>query len=218
MTQKGIEVVCLVSGATSVPVWNLQTGCLEMSPRGGQQQHLVTVLDSGATSPNSMAWNYETGREEAMPYVGGVGPQSCPPPKFYKKGCLEILRWEDLEAAWYRDRNWTKTYTPETVIQSWENAEMGVIGWDKRAQVENFRRGYIDWLATQDGVADALSDLEIEQLPLIERIIARGYRELSKTEHPDVGGTTQRFAQLREAKKQLDQVMQEIGDLLKEDS
>lgn len=91
---------------------------------------------------------------------------------------------------------------------------MAVIGWDKASQHEKFRRGYIEWLASTDGVGDSLSDLEIEQLPMIERIIARGYRELAKTEHPDVGGSEARFAALRKAKSQIDQVMREVGELL----
>lgn len=48
-----------------------------------------------------------------------------------------------------------------------------------------------------------------------ERIIAKGFRELAKTEHPDTGGTEQRFRELRDAKRQLDRMMEEVGEILK---
>lgn len=162
-----------------------------------------------------MPWNYETGREEPAPYTSGKsGPFSCAPPKIIRHGCLEIMAWEQAETAWHASRYWSASVPLIGVTNAWEAAEMAVIGWDKAGQKESFRRGYMEWLASTNGVGDSLSDLEIEQLPMIDRIIARGYRELAKTEHPDVGGTAERFAALRKAKGQLDQVMREVGELL----
>ncbi len=216
----------------SVPVWGAGTGW-QMSGAQG------VSLDSGAQSvgfgvpwgsggkahghygATHMAWNYETGQEELNPYSGGHGPQST---GFYKQGCQEILRWEEAEIAWREGwcpaqflprETWTKAAWGR-VLATWEEAEMAVIGWDKRSEADNFRRGYITWLALSNGSSITLSDLDIDALPLLERIIAKGYRELAKTEHPDVGGSPERFAALREAKGQLDKVMEEVGDLLEE--
>ncbi len=172
----------------------------------------------GPIPVTAMPWNYETGREEQAPYNGGEGgPVSCAPPKIFSQGCMEILLWEQAETAWRMSRYWMPDTPVAGVLAIWEKAEMAVLGWDKASQKENFRRGYMNWLASTDGVGDALSDLEIEQLPMIDRIIARGYRELAKTEHPDVGGTAARFAALRKAKAQLDQVMREVGELLEKE-
>ncbi len=162
-----------------------------------------------------MAWNYEKGCEELAPYDGSDGgPVSCAPPAFLNRGCLEILAWEKTEAAWHRDRNWRTGTVMPGVIAVWERAEIALIGWDERSRREDFRRGYIDWLAGSSGAMDSMSDLEIDALPLLDRIVARGYRELAKTEHPDVGGSDERFTALRKAKAQLDTVLREVGQLL----
>lgn len=163
-----------------------------------------------------MGWNYEKGCEDPKAYTSGMGPITPEPPKFYTRGCQEILYWEGLEAAWKRDRNWQTGYVIRSVVIAWEKAEMAIVGWDKRSQVEQFRRGYLEWLASSSGVADALSDLEIEQLPMIERLVARGYREMAKAAHPDTGGSKEAFHELRQAKTQLDRILIEVGDLLKE--
>ena len=161
-----------------------------------------------------MAWNYEKGCDEPAPYNVLSGPLFTPNPNKLvdiAAARMEVHRWETNE-AWLKQNYWRdKDAGMKKVTESWERAEMAVAGWSDRAKLDTFRRGYLEWLAKGNSVADqvALSDLEIEQLPLLERIIAKGYRELAKTAHPDTGGTAEEFGKLRTAKMQLDRVLAE---------
>jgi hypothetical protein len=161
-----------------------------------------------------VAWNYETGQEEAKAYADSLsGPYTPPPPPFWGKATLEIHQWEQAEAAVKALR--VSTANTRRVIRAWEKAEMAVIGWDKAAEHEKFRRGYMEWLAMQNGGVDSLSDLDLESMPLLERIVTEGYRVLAKKNHPDLGGSADKFREVREAKGKLDQVLSEVGELLR---
>ncbi len=130
-----------------------------------------------------------------------------------------VHKWQQTE-SWLRNdsgaygrRSGTSV---DDAIRAWRNAEMAIAGWDQQSKIDAFRAGYLEWLAKGNQVADqvALTDLEIEQLPLLERIVARGYRELAKQEHPDTGGTSERFDRLKTAKLQLDRLLVEMKDIL----
>lgn len=172
-----------------------------------------------------MGWNYETGREETDAYTVMSGPLLTPKPGMTLEGAkniekvrIKIHLWENAE-SWLKSNKWRND--PERgkreVMKAWRDAEMAITGWDDRSQADSFRRGYLEWLAKGNQVADqvGLSDLEVDQLPLLERVVARGYRELAKTEHPDTGGTAERFSALRTAKLQLDRMMAEVGEILR---
>ena len=176
-----------------------------------------------------MAWNYETGRDEPNAYTvldrGGLFTPKPGPiinPDLSRQEHMEVVaavhKWQQTE-AWLKNNagsNWGRKATVSEAIRDWERAEMAIAGWQKRAQLDTFRAGYLEFLAKGNQVADqvALSDLEIEELPLLERIVAKGYRELAKSEHPDVGGDAGRFDKLKTAKLQLDRLLVEMKDIL----
>lgn len=130
-----------------------------------------------------------------------------------------VHKWQQTE-AWLKNNSGSygrrSSTTVNDAVRDWEKAEMAIAGWQNRAKIDTFRAGYLEFLAKGNQVADqvALTDLEIEELPLLERIVAKGYRELAKSEHPDVGGDSARFDKLKTAKLQLDRLLVEMKDIL----
>jgi hypothetical protein len=176
-----------------------------------------------------MAWNYENGCEETVAYTvlshGPVTPKATfanNPLEFgeeMNRVRIAVYEWQVAE-GWLKGGKWhnNRDIGVAEVLKKWGRAEMAIVNWNKHGDQEKFRVGYLEWLAKGNQIADdvGLSDLEIEKLPSIERIIAKGYRELAKEAHPDTGGTPEKFRDLRTAKLQLDRMLMEVGDLLKE--
>lgn len=173
-----------------------------------------------------MAWNYETGRDEPMAYTALTGgtvltPRPGPiidPDRTREDQAMMVAKvhdWQDKETRLKQIRP-SRKVTESEVISAWEKAEMAIAGWDRHSKIDSFRAGYLEWLAKGNQVADqvALSDLEISELPLLERVVAKGYRELAKTEHPDAGGDSERFDKLKNAKLQLDRLLCEMREIL----
>ena len=131
------------------------------------------------------------------------------------KARTKVWEWENAESHLRHDR-FGKERALSLAIRKWEEAEMAILGWQEKANAESFRRGYLEWLAKGAKVADSvgMTELDIEQLPMLERIVARGYRELSKKAHPDVGGSAEEFDQVTQAKKQLEALIASVRDLL----
>lgn len=176
-----------------------------------------------------MAWNYEKGCEESVAYtVLGRGPVT-PPPGFVTDTItggknleavqMAVHKWQNNE-SWLKSGKWKNNpeHGQRETLKSWRQAEMAIADWLKKGDTEKFRSGYLEWLAKGNQVADdlGLTEVEIEKLPAIERIIAKGYRELAKEAHPDTGGTPEKFRELRGAKLQLDRMLSEVGELLRE--
>jgi len=175
-----------------------------------------------------MAWNFEKGCEEPNPYTAVTGGTVLTPrpgpvidPERAREDQAEMVSrvhaWQQNE-SWLKNDSgpWRKKVTEAEVIASWERAEMAIAGWQNHSKIESFRAGYLEWLAKGTQVADqvTLTDLQIEELPMLERVVAKGYRELAKTEHPDAGGSDERFDKLRTAKLQLDRLLVEMKDIL----
>lgn len=177
-----------------------------------------------------MPWNYEKGCDEAVAYTalnshgGPLTPRAGPiidPDRTREDQATMVARvhdWQQKE-TWLKLKHGGTRYRKTTVeecIDVWEKAEMAIAGWDRHGKIDSFRAGYLEWLAKGNQVADqvALSDLEISELPLLERLVAKGYRELAKTEHPDAGGDSDRFDKLKNAKLQLDRLLVEMREIL----
>ena len=170
-----------------------------------------------------MAWNYEKGCEEEMPYKYGSGLYTPPDYSSRPEILSVVLNWEKAEARVYcmRAMNRSPSYISwnDTARHAWRRLEEQMIGdtWDNNAKIPEFRRKYIEWLAKEVkiasdiGLCDPVSE---ESLPMLERIIAAGYRTLAKTAHPDLGGTDKDFRNLKIAKEQLDSMLAEVKDIL----
>ncbi len=193
-----------------------------------------TSVGCGRESRPVIGWNFEKGCEETNAYtVLSSGSLFTPKPgpvidpDLSRQEHMEVVaavhKWQQTE-AWLKNNagshggRWGKKVTTDDAVRDWEKAEMAIAGWQKRAQLDTFRSGYLEFLAKGNQVADqvALTDLEIEALPLLERIVAKGYRELAKSEHPDVGGDAGRFDKLKTAKLQLDRLLVEMGEVLRD--
>lgn len=166
----------------------------------------------------NMVWNYEKGCEEAVAYPSGSNVYT--PPKWKNNAASACaLKWEEAEAKshYYRNTKITgvKEHWDKEAATRWYELEKTML-WGQASQMPDFRRRYIEWLskATEMDVQLGITDLAIDELPMMERIIAVGYRTLAKAEHPDLGGTPERFQKLKETKEKLDQVMKEVKDLL----
>lgn len=164
---------------------------------------------------NRMAWNYETGKEEPSPYTDPIGGIYSAP-VYAARISDQLFRWNKAETeAWYKRKSTTAFLYTCAAIREWERLER-VMTWDDEATKAEFRRKYIEFLAKTD-ILDCdlgLKDLDVDSLPILQRIIAVGYRQLAKTAHPDMGGTTEEFNELRQGKVQLDSILKEVKDLL----
>ncbi len=176
-----------------------------------------------------VSWNYEKGCEEPMAYTALSGGTVLTPrpgliidPERTREDqaamVAKVHDWQQKETNLKLNNsgNRYRKTTVEECIAAWEKAEMAIAGWDRHSKIDSFRAGYLEWLAKGNQVADqvALSDLEISELPLLERVVAKGYRELAKTEHPDAGGDSERFDKLKNAKLQLDRLLVEMREIL----
>lgn len=167
-----------------------------------------------------MAWNYEKGCEEVVAYEYGKNGIYTPPN--WKNNHISGLavRWEEAEAkAKYYDRPsalpTVRKYWDEQAVSRWYELEKAML-WDKAAEVPDFRRKYVEWLsrATEMEVEMGISDVDINNLPMMQRMIALGFRQLAKETHPDLGGDPEQFMKVKDVKKQLDAVLEEVKDLL----
>lgn len=167
-----------------------------------------------------MAWNFEKGCEEERPYNNMLGSVHSPP--MWGKAWSAVQVWTQAE-AWVDRSKWgwaeTKDNFNQQAILRWIQCEREIM-WDKNSEIPEFRRKYIDWLAREKNVSSeiGLTDVDIESMPLLERVIAAGYKQLAKTAHPDLGGSQQEFLDLRNARTQLDRMLAEVGEILKEGS
>lgn len=157
-----------------------------------------------------MPWNYETGKEEFNPY---------PERSVYKPDLVK--EWREAEEYTLKrvvQGGVVPRLEAQNLILAWEKAEGYIImsKFQDLSKMSSFRNGYIAWLEAEEykKSQQVLPEASIDQLPMINRIIAKGFRELAKDLHPDVGGNAKRFDELREAKANLDRIVREVEDLL----
>ena len=169
--------------------------------------------------PSSMAWNYKTGREEDNPYPHGNKDGIYTPPPWKPEVRRLVMDWERDEAFLARTNNKfmdTWEMRNESATKSFRALERALVSQD---EIPEFRRRYMEWLATHTTVTQNQSlgfmdDLTMDQLPILDRIVQKGYRELARTEHPDLGGDAERFNKLQQAKVQLMAVLRELKEIL----
>ena len=163
---------------------------------------------------HNMPWNYETGREEAAPYVGnkfgpsqGVGGTASPTTAGLKRS------WEASEAL-LKFSPWQGLYQIQAT-KAFLDLELSMNTGDI-SKTEQSRKDYIAWLtAGKPTTPPPVSQQDaLDSLGTVGKIINEGYRSLSKKAHPDAGGTAANFHELQKAKKVLDRVMHEIKDIL----
>ena len=167
-----------------------------------------------------MAWNYEKGCEEPNPYSYNYsGPYSSP--QWDSNILCEAREWEMAEIKVAIARTLRST-TPGSLQVAIDGAIFACTKleskmlWEDNLKIDEFRRKYMEWLAREGKLSHdiGLSYVHEDQLPLMERIIAVGYRQLAKTTHPDLGGSTEDFNNLKEAKNQLILVLGTVKDVL----
>ena len=79
-------------------------------------------------------------------------------------------------------------------------------------------REYVEWLLESRRKDVVLYEQELERRDLLEasagdfldKIVAEGFRQLAKREHPDTGGSAARFAELKAAQEQLRMLLGEL--------
>lgn len=184
-------------------------------------EHLRTWLRNGTDiwwgRLIDMAWNYERGCDEPKAYP--IGSTLYTPPPWKPETIRDVMNWEAAEARvrQYPQGTNIRQEWNEKATLLWKRLEAVVMGWEKNAEIPEFRRRYMEWLAKEAGVEAEIGfvdEVSTEDLPMIERIIWEGFRKLAKTEHPDMGGTTDRFVALKNAKTQLDGILREVREVL----
>lgn len=164
-----------------------------------------------------MAWNYEKSCDEPDAYKYGEGIYTPPAWSIGSKGFMQkVMYWEQAEAraVAYRNSTYADTYKANA-INCWGALERAMT-WEDASKIPEFRRQYIEWLAKKKDVDYQMGfqDVSEDSLPILQRIIAVGYRQLAKTAHPDLGGTVEDFNNLKTAKNQLDLVLKSLEDVL----
>lgn len=162
-----------------------------------------------------MAWNYEKGCEEPTAYK--FGSQLYTPPNWGSEAMGCAREWEKREARAASSKRLPTRHITDTAeaICAWENLERAM-NWQDVSKIPERRRQYLEWLAREEKVEVQMgfADVVDGDLPLMDRIIKEGFRSLSKTAHPDLGGSADKFRELKDASDKLKSIVAEVRDLL----
>lgn len=169
-----------------------------------------------------MAWNYETGQDEPNPYTDPDKGGPYTSPHFSYTSIKEALDWHKAEANLLRAVQWGNIDLANALrgaaINCWLKLEKAMTFKDV-AQSTELRRGYIEWLSTNMGKttatqAQVIEEVDLNSLPLLERIIQAGYHKLAKEAHPDAGGEPEKFREITQARGQLMAIIKDLKEVL----
>lgn len=174
-----------------------------------------------------MAWDYEKGCEVPNAYANKPGSTLySPPTKGFPKRHRGLASVYIVAEMGVTAINYTQMKQAH-IIEVKNRAESAfiklveeIMNWQGIADDPQVRTKFLEWLTIEnkaiamniDGMS--ISDVDINKMPMMERIIATGYKKLATKMHPDLGGTTEDFQELTDAHSTLKVVLKEVKDLL----
>jgi hypothetical protein len=185
------------------------------------------TCDAAKAKANNMAWNYDTGQEDptGAAQSGGV----ITPPAYlnsWPKSVRDLwVRWQLAESA-CATRSGTVDYgrLEQVAAKRWQEL-IEILLPVLNVQHSTYRHKFVLWLMSRipdcdpnKKTSNPLGELDMskvdENLPLMDRIVQEGFKAIAKRAHPDVGGSAEKFIELKQSTKQLQDLLKEVKDLL----